>query len=163
MKWKLIQGDAISATLSVSGDYVISHRPEQFNVSFRPHGHHVHVGLWTSLRAAKRGAEAHAANVANPISLHMAVGMASGRALIIPVKHDGAESSLDRAAGSTEIRRLRVCLPFAEPNGTSYVWARLEEITDAQGNCYKSEEIDALIAARAERATATLVVAAPGV
>lgn len=64
MKWKLIPADGPCAALSVSGPFVISHRPERFTVSYRPEeggrSHHFHVGVYVTLEAAKAGADAYA-------------------------------------------------------------------------------------------------------
>jgi hypothetical protein len=59
--WVEIPGDDINATLSVSGDYVISHRTDAFNASYRPPHQHHHVGTRTTLEEAKQLAESHAA------------------------------------------------------------------------------------------------------
>lgn len=63
LKWKKytggkVNGIKVQADLSCAGDFVISHRHEQFTVSYRPTGHHIHVGTFTTLAAAKRAAEA---------------------------------------------------------------------------------------------------------
>jgi hypothetical protein len=50
----------IQAPLSVAGDYVISHRPEQFTLSYRPTGHHVPLGQFTTEQEAKDKAQRHA-------------------------------------------------------------------------------------------------------
>lgn len=57
LKWKFAAGvPGIQADLSYAGDYVISHRREQFTVSFRPPGQHHHVGTFKTLALAKRAA-----------------------------------------------------------------------------------------------------------
>lgn len=61
MTWKYTRGDRVSAALSCSGDYVISHRPGSFTVSYRPTGEHVHVATRTTLVLAKKAAEGHKA------------------------------------------------------------------------------------------------------
>ncbi len=55
-------GRAISAPISY-GDthhYVISHRPDEHTVSYRPPGQHHHVGTYKTAREAKAAAEQHA-------------------------------------------------------------------------------------------------------
>jgi len=70
LDWRLIPGDHISATLSVSGDYVISHRKARqkglFTVSYPPGGQHIHVAQCETLDQAKRAAEYHADLLAIP-------------------------------------------------------------------------------------------------
>lgn len=62
MRWKFhegakVNGRQVQADLSGSGDYVISHRPGDFNASYRPTGQHHHVGSWPTLVLAKKGCE----------------------------------------------------------------------------------------------------------
>lgn len=58
MKWDLIPATPICAALSCSGDYMISHRPEAFNVLWRPPGRHVHLDTFKTLEKAKAVTEA---------------------------------------------------------------------------------------------------------
>lgn len=64
LKWKKEAGiPGIQAPISHGGDYhdyVISHRPDQHTVSYRPAGKHVHVGTFASEKEARRAAEEHA-------------------------------------------------------------------------------------------------------
>jgi hypothetical protein len=60
VRWKRHPGSAIQAPLSGWGHYVISHRPQNHTVSYRPRGHHVHVGSFTTETLAKRAAREHA-------------------------------------------------------------------------------------------------------
>lgn len=56
-KWKSDPGmPGIQAPLSFGGDFVISHRPQNFTVSYRPPGEHHHVGSFGTLRQAKAAA-----------------------------------------------------------------------------------------------------------
>jgi hypothetical protein len=60
LKWTFVLGaPGIQADLSYAEHYVISHRPERFNVSYRPPGEHHHVGCYLTLVEAKRAARAH--------------------------------------------------------------------------------------------------------
>ena len=59
MKWKLRKGTKICCPLSFVGNYVISHRPGLYTISYRPPGHHIHVGTRNNLKAAKQLAELH--------------------------------------------------------------------------------------------------------
>lgn len=61
LRWKFYEGTRVDgvkvqADLSVAGDYVISHRHENYNVSFRPPGTHQHVGAFKTLALAKKAA-----------------------------------------------------------------------------------------------------------
>jgi hypothetical protein len=61
LEWTAYPGvKGLQAPLSSSGHYVISHRPGEHNVSYRPPGQHVHVGTGKTKAEAKRLAEAHA-------------------------------------------------------------------------------------------------------
>lgn len=64
MKWEEITGDHISAALSVSGPYVISHRPDSYTLSYRPKGKHEHVGTFGTVAEAKREAQTHSEKAA---------------------------------------------------------------------------------------------------
>jgi len=71
LKWKREPGSSIQAPISHGGDrhhYVISHRPEDHTVSFRPPGEHHHVGSYRTERAAKVAAQQHAETGAAPPS-----------------------------------------------------------------------------------------------
>ena len=59
MNWDEWPAENNSAALSTCGDYVISHRPNEFNVSYRPPGQHHHVGLAMTIEEAKKLADAH--------------------------------------------------------------------------------------------------------
>jgi hypothetical protein len=59
LEWKFSEGSAVQANLSFADDYVISHRPNEFNVSYRPPGQHHHVGCGKTLLEAEQLAEAH--------------------------------------------------------------------------------------------------------
>ena len=62
-RWKRDPGiPGIQAPLSFrpDEDYVISHRPGQHAVSYRPKGHHAHVGNYETEAEAKRAADRHA-------------------------------------------------------------------------------------------------------
>lgn len=59
MEWEYIPGSNIQAPLSVSGDYVISHRSQQYTVSYRPPNTHVHIGTGRFLAEACELAEQH--------------------------------------------------------------------------------------------------------
>lgn len=64
MRWTFYEGTYVDGVkvqteLSGAGDFTISHRPSNFNVSYRPPGHHVHVGCYATLEAAKAAAEAY--------------------------------------------------------------------------------------------------------
>jgi hypothetical protein len=64
LPWKFHKGKpGIQANLSSSGPYVISHRPEEFTLSYRPEGEHHNVGTFKDLKLAKAAAERHAALV----------------------------------------------------------------------------------------------------
>lgn len=56
-EWKEHKGSKIQAALSVLGDYVISHRPNNYNVSFRPPNQHKHIGSYPTLAKAKEVVE----------------------------------------------------------------------------------------------------------
>jgi hypothetical protein len=57
LRWKFAEGiPGVQAALSYADDYVISHRTEEYNVSYRPPGQHRHVGTFKTLPAAKRAA-----------------------------------------------------------------------------------------------------------
>ncbi len=62
-KWKKDPGiPGVQAPISHGGtahDYVISHRPDQHTVSYRPEGRHEHVGTFPTEKAAKAAAAAH--------------------------------------------------------------------------------------------------------
>jgi hypothetical protein len=63
LKWKREPGSRVQAPISHGGKahhYVISHRPEEHTVSYRPPGQHHHVGSYRSERDAKAAAQAHA-------------------------------------------------------------------------------------------------------
>ncbi|HSX22545.1 MAG TPA: hypothetical protein VLE97_07215 [Gaiellaceae bacterium] len=66
LRWKREPGSKNQAPLSHGHgvrpphDYVISHRPEDHTVSYRPPGQHHHVGSYKSERDAKAAAEEHA-------------------------------------------------------------------------------------------------------
>ena len=60
LDWKESPGSDIQAPLSGAGPYMISHRKNEHNVSYRPIGEHHHVGTYTTPEAAKQGAEEHA-------------------------------------------------------------------------------------------------------
>jgi hypothetical protein len=64
LRWKKEPGTpGVQAPISHGGkahDYVISHRPKQHTVWYRPPGSHEHVGLFATERAARAAAEAHA-------------------------------------------------------------------------------------------------------
>ena len=62
LQWREIPGDRISASLSVFGHYIISHRPNRFNISFNPPEKHFHVGCETTIEAAKATAQSHLDN-----------------------------------------------------------------------------------------------------
>ena len=69
LSWKKEPGSAVQAPISHGGsahDYVISHRPDQHTVSYRPPGQHHHVGSYTTERAAKAAASQHASTGAAP-------------------------------------------------------------------------------------------------
>lgn len=59
MRWKFYKGSKVQADLSGSGDYTISHRPGEFNASYRPTGEHHHVGTYGTLAEAKKGCESY--------------------------------------------------------------------------------------------------------
>jgi hypothetical protein len=69
LKWRSRRGDEVQAALSYTDDgYVISHRPNNFTLSYRPKipgdrfgsTEHHHVGSFGSLREAKSVARLHA-------------------------------------------------------------------------------------------------------
>jgi len=61
VRWKRYAGvPGIQAPLSGWDDYVISHRQANHTVSYRPKGHHVHVGSFETEAEAKRAAREHA-------------------------------------------------------------------------------------------------------
>jgi hypothetical protein len=65
MRWKeypagFVNGALVQAPLSGSGDYTISHRRENYTLSFRPTGGHYGLGSFPTLREAKDAAEKHA-------------------------------------------------------------------------------------------------------
>lgn len=63
LKWKREPGSRIQAPISHGGrahHYVISHRPEEHTVSYRPPGEHHHVGSYRTERDAKAAADQHA-------------------------------------------------------------------------------------------------------
>ncbi len=71
LTWKRRSGTpGISAPISYGEKhhYVISHRPEDHTVSYRPPGEHHHVGSYSTERAAKAAAEQHAQTGAAPPS-----------------------------------------------------------------------------------------------
>jgi len=55
-KWKHVPASHICAGLCFVDDFVISKRHENFTLSYRPTGRHVHVGCYKTLRAAQRAA-----------------------------------------------------------------------------------------------------------
>jgi hypothetical protein len=61
LAWKEDPGSHVQAPLSYAGDYVISHRTDQHNVSYRPPGEHHHVGCYKTKAEARAAAERHAA------------------------------------------------------------------------------------------------------
>ena len=60
--WKSRATEPHMAELSYSGDYVISHRRDNFTLCFRPTGEHHNLGSFQTLEIAKGTAEVHAAN-----------------------------------------------------------------------------------------------------
>lgn len=58
--WIEISETEQCTALSVCGDYVISHRINQFVVSYRPLGKHIPVGTAKTLEKAKQIATHHA-------------------------------------------------------------------------------------------------------
>ncbi len=58
--WEYREADKHTSALSYWKDYVISHRPGNFTLSFRPPDTHKHLGNFPSLEEAKRVAEEHA-------------------------------------------------------------------------------------------------------
>jgi hypothetical protein len=59
LQWREIPERPNVCALSVAADYVISHRPDRYMVSFRPPGKHEHVGLTDTLVAAQAAAQLH--------------------------------------------------------------------------------------------------------
>lgn len=59
LRWKRYAGSEIQAPLICAGDYVISCRPQQYTVSYRPPGQHHHVGTFVDENAAKLEACIH--------------------------------------------------------------------------------------------------------
>jgi hypothetical protein len=59
LQWREIAERPNVCALSVAADYVISHRPARYMVSFRPPGKHVHVGLSDTLVGAQTLAQSH--------------------------------------------------------------------------------------------------------
>jgi hypothetical protein len=59
LHWNRIAGDGGSADLSRAGPYVISHRPSEHTVSYRPPGEHSHIGTFATEAEAKSAAERH--------------------------------------------------------------------------------------------------------
>lgn len=57
--WQENFGSAVQAPLTFGNGYVISHRPNQFIVSYRPEGQHIHIGEYETLENAKSAAENH--------------------------------------------------------------------------------------------------------
>lgn len=64
MNWTYHRRTKNCASLSCSGSYVISHRPGQHIVSYRPTGQHHHVGEYQTWQSAKVAAATHATNLA---------------------------------------------------------------------------------------------------
>ena len=60
LSWRHIPGDAISADLSCAGPYVISHRPREHTVSYRPPREHHPLGVFATEDEAKNAAQRHA-------------------------------------------------------------------------------------------------------
>lgn len=58
-KWTQYKGDAVQADLLCAGKYVISCRENCFTVSWRPKGHHEHVGQFSTKSEAIAAAERH--------------------------------------------------------------------------------------------------------
>lgn len=59
LKWERREGTKIMAPLIYSGDYVISCRPGEFNLSYRPTGEHHGLGHYHSEDEAIAAAEGH--------------------------------------------------------------------------------------------------------
>ena len=59
MTWATRLGSRISAPLSFSGPYVISHRRDCHTLSYRPTGVHKHLGQFKTVDEAKEAAETH--------------------------------------------------------------------------------------------------------
>lgn len=62
--WEYSPGSRIQAPLSSRWHYVISHRPDEFTLSYRPPNEHHHVGTFKTLQEAKDAAAEHEAHVA---------------------------------------------------------------------------------------------------
>lgn len=56
-KWEFLVGSKNQSDLSSWGDFVISHRPNQFILCLRPPGKHHNLGTFDTLAEAKRFAE----------------------------------------------------------------------------------------------------------
>jgi hypothetical protein len=61
MNWQHTPETKKVTALTFSGDYIISHRPECFTVSYRPTGQHYHVGQFQNVADGQAAAEEHAA------------------------------------------------------------------------------------------------------
>ncbi|CAK9251228.1 unnamed protein product [Sphagnum jensenii] len=61
LNWKFIKGDRISAHLSVYGHYVISHRPAEFIICYRPPYEHHNLGTFKTFEEAQAVGEKHSA------------------------------------------------------------------------------------------------------
>jgi hypothetical protein len=68
LAWKEDPGSRVQAPLSFAGHYVISHRTDEHNVSYRPPGEHHHVGCYKTKAEARAAAERHAATGMSPLS-----------------------------------------------------------------------------------------------
>jgi hypothetical protein len=66
LTWKHIPRDGPSAALEIADDFVISHRPEEYNANWRPNegevtARHVHLATFKTLEEAKAACERWAA------------------------------------------------------------------------------------------------------
>lgn len=59
LRWRHVPQSDVCAALEIAGDYVISHRPASFTLSYRPAGQHVALGTFISLEIAKNQAKNH--------------------------------------------------------------------------------------------------------